>query len=308
MSCPKEQTLERAILTKIILILQFIILMSVPSYAFGKFSCESIFSRTNLEKAESQQQTLTFISEHISESKIDKVITQLLAVYENTIPEKTNQKMTEKQFYEIYTKLKKVAADYEIRMEPKLDITGIYPEGLNLIKIAGFSEPSVTNSQTPVNFAKRHELAHLFHVIAVRAILAENATELSELNRRQITDFVSDLENGKNYLEFEKIVTNMSSVMHVLTPISAGNKRYGLKLKVLLMGLKPIFYSGKVRFSNGWGIIEIYASFISKAPLVLGKSFAGLSARMPFLIFATSYVVNDSFRMWVDQILQILNR
>ena len=278
----------------------------MPVAAFGHLSCSKIFDQKKVIDSAPQQQFLTFISDHISEPKIDKVINQFMAVFETTVLEESNQIMTEKQFYEIFIKLKQLASKYEIRIEPKLDVMGVFPEGLSLIKIAGFSEPTFTNSQNPVSFAKRHELAHLFHVLAVRAILVENAIELSELSRAQKTAFISELENGKNYLEFEKIVTDISSALHVLSPVQSGNKRYGTKLKVLLLGLKPAFYSGKVRFSNGWGIIEIYATFISKVPLVLGKSFAELSARMPFLLFATSYVANENFRIWVDQVIKLL--
>jgi len=108
------------------------------------------------------------------------------------------------------------------------------------------------------------------------------------------------------YLEFEKIVTDISGVLHVLSPLKSGNERYGEKLRILLNGLKPALLAGKVKFNNGWGILEIYAKFVSKAPLVLGKSFAGLAVRLPFIYFATHFMMDEAFRTWTAQVLGLL--
>ena len=89
----------------------------------------------------------------------------------------------------------------------------------------------------------------------------------------------------------------------MLSPLKSGNERYGEKLRVLLRGLKPALLSGKVKFANGWGIIELYAKFVSKAPLVLGKSFGELAVRLPFIYFATHYLIDSSFRQWVQNFL-----
>lgn len=180
---------------------------------------------------------------------------------------------------------------------------GVFPEGLNLIKIAGFSEPAKTKSNDPVSFAARHELAHLFHVVALRAILSENSAELSALTTEHRAAFVAELESGLNYLEFEKIVTDISGLLHVVSPVQASNRRYGEKLNVLLWGLKSALFAGKVRFTTGWSAIETYAKFVSKVPILLGQSLPALALRMPFILFITSYVANDSFHLWVNQFL-----
>jgi hypothetical protein len=266
----------------------------------------SLFPVPAVEIIETKTDIIKHVSENLNEAKTDAVVTKFIQIFERSLLSKDDHVMTEAQFFSIYTKLKQVASNYGIRIETKVDTMGVFPAGLDLIHIAGFSEPTATTSQKTVNFAKRHELAHLFHVVALRSIVLENAGQLKGLSRRQLNDYVESIESGRNYLEFEKIVTDISGALHVLSPLKSGNERYGEKLRVLLNGLKPALLSGNVKFKNGWGLIEIYAKFVSKAPLVLGKSFAGLAVRLPFIYFATHFVMDSAFRTWVAQVLGIL--
>lgn len=275
-------------------------LLLTGAQASAAIRCEQLITRPEFSALENQRQVLTYIATNLSEQKADAVIKTFLDVFERSVMSHDDRTMSEAQFFALYSELKHLAGEYGIRIEPTTDTMGVFPKGLDLIGIAGFSEPTATTSMKNVNFAKRHELAHLFHVIALRAIIAENAPELGALTRLQLTEFVEELESGGNYLEFEKIVTDISGVLHVLSPLKSGNERYGAKLKILLHGLKPAILSGRVRFKNGWGIIEIYAKFVSKAPILLGKSFGQLAMRLPLIYFATYYVGNDSFRQMVD--------
>lgn len=265
-------------------------------------NCEALF-RAQPILIESQAEVVRYISENLDEVKTDTIVNQFLQIFEDSVLRQDDRVMSEAQFFRIYSKLKQIAHEHGIRIESKVDTMGVFPTGLDLIHIAGFSEPTATTSEQNVNFAKRHELAHLFHVIALRSILIENSGSLKALSRRQVADYVEVLESGSNYLEFEKIVTDISGVLHVLSPLKSGNERYGNKLRILLSGLKPALLAGKIKFKNGWGILEIYAKFVSKAPLVLGKSFTGLAVRLPFIYFATHFAMDETFRSWVAHFL-----
>lgn len=267
-------------------------------------SCKILFSEP-AALIQGESEVIKYISENLNEAKTDAVVERFIQLFEKSVLSDDNRVMSEAQFFTIYKNLKQIASEYGIRIESKVDTMGIFPAGLDLIRIAGFSEPTATTSGRNVNFAKRHELAHLFHVIALRSIVLENANYLKDLNKQQLKDYVEAIESGNNYLEFEKIVTDISGALHVLSPLKSGNERYGEKLRVLLNGLKPALLSGKVKFKNGWGVLEVYAKFVSKAPLVLGKSFAGLAVRLPFIYFATQFMMDEAFRGWVAQVLAL---
>lgn len=280
----------------------FLILSSVSAAAAP--SCKMLFAEP-VASVQNQSEVIKYVSENLSEAKADAVVERFVQLFEKSVLSNDDRVMSESQFFTIYKSLKQLAAEYGIRIESKVDTMGVFPAGLDLIQIAGFSEPTATTSGRNVNFAKRHELAHLFHVIALRAIVLENAGHLKGLSQQQLKEYVEAIESGNNYLEFEKIVTDISGALHVLSPLKSGNERYGEKLRVLLAGLKPALLSGKVKFNNGWGILEVYAKFVSKAPLVLGKSFAGLAVRLPFIYFATQFMMDESFRGWVAQVLAL---
>ena len=273
--------------------------------------CEGLLleeTQNSIVLLETQKSVINYISASISDVKAEKVVNEFMGVYRSSIGENLNQVMTEAQFSKIFLGLYEIANRYNIKLETKNDLVGVFPESLYLVKTSGFSVDSSTllqkqNSSVEVNFLKRHELAHLFHVLALRVILIENRIELSELSHNQIESYLKYIEGGNNYLEFEKIVTDISGALHVIDKKSALNLRYEIKLKVLFDGLRIALKAGKVHFDNGWTPVEMYAKFISKAPLVVGRSLKDMLVRMSFMMFIEFYLIDDSFKNYVNHMV-----
>lgn len=271
-------------------------MLFAPLFAQSQVRCENVLRpKLELTVSESKKEIVEFVSSQLDENKIDKVITEFLNLYSTIIGSDLNRVMNEDQFSELYAGLKNIADRYKIKIENKKDLVGVFPEGLRKIKISGFSGIT-TNPESTASFLKRHELAHLFHVLALRVVLIENSVELSLLSAEALDQYIEVIEGGKNYLEFEKIVTDISGALHTVNKAASLNERYGQKLNILMNGLRVALKAGKVRFPNGWSLIELYALFISKAPIIVGKSFLDMSARMSLMVFIELFYLDDNFR------------
>lgn len=279
---------------KSFVIIYFFILL--PVFANAQVRCESILlSSAEQIINESKKEVVAYVSNQLDDHKVDKVITEFLNLYSSIIGNDVNQVMSENQFSKLYSGLKSIADRYHIKIENKKDLVGVFPEGLRKIKISGFSGTTSTPNES-ASFLKRHELAHLFHVLALRVVLIENSVELSELSAESLDQYIEVIEGGRNYLEFEKIVTDISGALHSVNKAASLNTRYSQKLNVLMNGLRLALKSGKVKFPNGWSLVELYANFISKAPILLGKSIWQLGTRMSLMVFIEFYYLDDNFR------------
>ena len=280
--------------------------------AQAQLRCENLFTSPSFKEqvdfaaeAESRVSLLSQVSNSLNEAKLNGVIAEFQSIYKNVIVGSATDEMSEGQFSQIYEGLSQLAGKYGIEIEHKADLIGVFPEGLRKVKISGF-DTSTDNPAKPANFVKRHELGHLFHVLALRVILLDQVKELSPLSEQDLGKYIEIMEGGDNYLEFEKIVTDLSGALHVAFKSAATNSRYERKLTELMEGLVMALRAGRVHFSTGHSVIELYALFISKAPLVVGRSFAQMSARLSLFLFVEIYMINEGFRTTVLSLLGVL--
>jgi len=196
--------------------------------------------------------------------------------------------MTGAQFNKMMDDLADFAKKYDILISTKLDTVGVFPKGLNEIQLAGFGK--MDDLAANVNFAKRHELAHVFHTLQARATILDGV-KAGRLSVEQANVFIEALETGANYRQFEKAVTGASSASH-LTSGSKDVALYASKLDALIGNTRLGLHNGGMSFPNGRSFQDVYATFLSKAPAVVGTSMKDLAIRMPPIMFASLYVAN----------------
>lgn len=133
-----------------------------------------------------------------------------------------------------------------------------------------------------------HELAHMFHTTQMRVTLVRGG-----VGPEDAAAFLKVMENGSNYLEFERAATSIGSYFHKYAPGATGAPRYAGKITQLIDFTDEAFGSGEVRITSGFSIEELYAWTLSRLPLVLGKSVKELVlVRMPIAYFARAYAMN----------------
>ncbi len=196
--------------------------------------------------------------------------------------------MTGAQFNKMMDDLADFAQKYEILISTKLDTVGVFPKGLNEIQLAGFGK--MDDLAANVGFAKRHELAHVFHTLQARATILDGV-KTGRLSVEQANVFIEALETGANYRQFEKAATGASSASH-LTSGSKDVALYASKIEDLIGNTRLGLHAGGMDFPTGKSFQDVYALFLSKAPAVVGTSMKDMALRMPPIIFASLYVAN----------------
>lgn len=241
----------------------------------------------------------------IPQRVISQVHRELESLVKSNLRKNMNSAVTPREFNGLLKGLVQYARNHKIVISETLDTIGVFPKGVFEIGVSGLA---MANAKAEgVTFASLHELAHLFHVVMIRAILIKSY----HLDSRKAKDhlaaaeqYLADFEGGMNYIEFEEMVTEVSALPHAL------NHRWQTKqiyrdnifeiLEVVSDGIPKQHIDHSVRL----GLPGIYALFISRVPMVLGKSFGDLAIRMPFILFVTEYLVNDDFKIWVDELIK----
>ena len=205
--------------------------------------------------------------------------------------------MSGEDFNTALGRLQSFAKTEGIALTPTVEAIGVYPKGLFELKLAGFG--ATRTKIALVSAADRHELAHLFHTLQVRATLLRSFPALRPGAQQDAAlvagaeSYLRLLENGgRNYREFEKAVTGASSMIHALIPSANASDLYLKRLEKILSGTRTGLLAGRIRFENGWTLEEVYALFLSKAPLIVGTSGSDLATRIPFILFGVFYATN----------------
>jgi len=192
------------------------------------------------------------------------------------------------QFNKMMDDLADFAQRYEVLIGTKIDTVGVFPKGLNEIQLSGFGK--MDDLMANVGFAKRHELAHVFHTLQTRATLLD-AVKKGRISVEQANMFIEAIETGANYRQFEKVATSSSSAAH----LSGGSKDvalYASRIDDMIGNVRLGLHNGKMAFPNGQSFQDVYAFFLSKAPAVVGTSMKDLAIRMPPIMFASLYIAN----------------
>ncbi len=261
----------------------------------GARSLDPEFIRT-IQSAKRGAELLRGFSEIIDPTLSKRRVTELAAIARAQLALHPESEMTGKDFNTLFDALNEFATRAGVQITQTHDTLGVFPKGLFEIALSGFGRSADARDTAPVGFAKRHELAHLFHTVLVRAILIQSLapdrlTIPPELVQRA-DEFLKVVEGGGNYLEFEKAVTGMASPVVGFSAEARSNRVYLLKLEALLNGTSEGMGVGKVRFLNGTKFEEVYALVISRLPLVVGTSLGGLTYRLPLIFFAVAYLAN----------------
>lgn len=300
-----EQRLKRRLMLPLILAL----LLAPPVRATGEpiESCvaqeleqgarrlDPQFIRT-IQTAKRGAEVLRGFSEIIDPAASKSFVKELAAIARAPLSLHPESEMTGKDFNTLFDALNGFATRAGVQITQTHDTLGVFPKGLFKIALSGFGRGPEARETRPVGFAKRHELAHLFHTLLLRAILIQSLAP-DRLNIppemvQRADEFLKIIEGGTNYLEFEKAVTGMASPVVGFSAEARSNRIYLRKLEALLKGTSEGVGAGKIRFLNGAKFEEVYALVISRLPLVVGTSLGGLTYRMPLLFFAVAYLAN----------------
>lgn len=231
------------------------------------------------------------VAHKIPRESVTQISVELETIINHVFPAGARlvDKMSGEQFQLALTELEKFAQAHHIQITKGTGMTGVYPKGLRGIELV-FGE---TDAEGP-GFALRHELAHMFHTLEVRAALIE-AIKSGKVLEEDAAAFLADLEEGGNYLEFEKVVTSASSFANQLTGHESA-RGYATRLRAILKGTAKGLRLGVIHFPNGKSLEDVYGLFLSKAPLVLGSSGKSMALRMPFIMFGVFYAINPDSR------------
>ncbi len=234
----------------------------------------------------------------ISARQAQDITTRLEAIARKAFAGADDAPMSDAQFNSAFEGLQEFARTTGIQLTRKTDTVGVFPEGLTEIALSGFDHASETDAlHHPTGFAARHELGHLFHALQVRAILIRSFTpasgSLTEATRAQLEGFLSEIEGGTNYLEFEEAVTGLASPMHRLAgPHAQSMGAYRERISKILQGTRQGLLVGRIRFPTDRTFEEVYALCMSRMPLLVGKSIGDLGLRMTPVLFGIFYAQN----------------
>lgn len=218
----------------------------------------------------------------------------LPSLFKNTL-KVDREVMTDAEMAKLFDGLESFANSYGIQFTKTVDTVGVFPKGLFEIQLSGFSLEETSSRKA--NFLERHELGHLFHCVAVRAVLLESlkekGLERDEESIRAAEATLGTLEGaGKNYRAFEKAVTGLSSPLHFLIPGETSKIKYEARLRSLLSDAIRAAETGKMTPRTEKTFVGLYALFISKAPILVGTSAKEFAVRIPFLLFSAMLVAN----------------
>ncbi len=232
----------------------------------------------------------------------------------------TDQKMTGSQFNQMYDDLINFAKRHNITViestPGRMGATGVFPRGVDRLELVGFKR--ATELAGEVGATSRHELAHMFHTLQMRATLLESngIKGAKKLVDGKVKDGMNNYlklfesSSSRNYREFEKAVTSIANPtldgkwMKSLVNTSAAD--YSRRLTSLLDGTEQATVVGKGRFPSGRSLQDVYGKVMSSATVATGGSFTELGAtRLTPAIFAI-YYSNNTFglRDKVDAMLE----
>jgi len=206
--------------------------------------------------------------------------------------------MTGAQFNAVYDDLVKYAEKRGISVKTTMESKGVYPSGLSEIRTAQFGRYSDVNKL--VSAGDRHELAHMFHMIQMRATMIGSLGQGGRLTAAATAEANAALKimesNGATYRQLEKAVTRLSNPsIHRAGRTYSDVGRYANRVDDLVEHTRNGMNVGKISFPNGAALEDVYALIVSKAPLAVGTGIKDmLLTRMPALIFGTYYIDNMS--------------
>lgn len=255
-------------------------------------------------KFEQETKVHTGLPYKIPQVIINKVSNDLNNIIIGNIKKHEDSPLTGREFNTILKLLVNYASKNGIRMTSKLDTVGVFPMGVFEVGLSGLG--AVGKGADEVAFVSRHELAHLFHVVMVRAILIQTfhlRSAKGAAHVEAVGKFLEHFEGGMNYIEFEEMVTETAAVPHDLNSHWESKAYYKNKLLEVIQTVADGLPANKIDHRSESSFPGIYALFISRVPLVLGKSLGDLSVRLPLIMFTIEYMINPSFQEWVDQVV-----
>eukprot|EP00163_Fabomonas_tropica_P026587 TRINITY_DN4941_c0_g1_i1.p1 TRINITY_DN4941_c0_g1~~TRINITY_DN4941_c0_g1_i1.p1 ORF type:complete len:869 (-),score=324.84 TRINITY_DN4941_c0_g1_i1:1289-3895(-) len=202
--------------------------------------------------------------------------------------------MTGAQFNGMMDDLAKFGQKHGIDITRTTETVGVFPKGLHEIQLAGFDK--MDDLAATVNFAKRHELAHIFHTLQCRATLID-AVKSGVITSEKASKYLKMIEEGVNYRQFEKAVTGISGAMH-RSEQSKDVALYAKRTRQLLDGTRDGILAGRMSFPTGLTLTEVYAMFLSKAPAIVGTGIKSLMMRFPMILMGVLYASNLDCRAY----------
>jgi len=230
---------------------------------------------------------------HIKHDRVDEVREKFQQIITHSFKsdKKNLRAMRGSDFNRAKDQLFNIAKEYGIEIENTLDTIGVFPEGLRQVKLSGFG--SNLPDDAKVSFIQQHELGHLFHVLFLRVAMIESLDIADEKTLKLIASTLKSFEtNGRNYREFEKAVTGMASPAHLLSKRSRSLDLYAKRLEDVVHWTGEGLKLDRIHFPNGKTFEEVYAIFISKAPILVGTSIQDLMVRFPPIFFSIAYLLN----------------
>ena len=293
-SCNQEQQMKKKPTESLVYIFLALAIGLISSCSQFTSSARNISS---LASANSCQQLIqhffhkksyfAFVIKNLNDSSLKSTEKDLQSILFRNLNDK--EKIAPSTFNAIAEELTYYANKYGIQITNIKNTIGVFPDGIGKIGVSGFKLKNDSN----ISFATLHELGHLFHTIQLRvSILRSLSTNVDQLDNetlKAINSYIKRMETRGNYLEFEKAVTGLSSVAHLISKRGLDEKSYQEKLIVILKYTKESMEKMKVKFPNGKSFEDIYALFLSKAPLLVGTSIGSLSSRMSIAVFALYY-------------------
>lgn len=166
-------------------------------------------------------------------------------------------------------------------------LKGVYPKGPTAVKYKGFD--FVKDLKAEVSGGQLHELAHLFHMIQMRATILQ-----SGIPRAEAAKFIKLMEGGANYSNLEYFATSIGKP----GPGTGTGSHFNGFAQQLISATERSMDLGKVQLPAGVTIEKGYAYWATRVvPAVMGKSYAeAILVRIPLYTFLGYYAVNIDTR------------
>ncbi len=204
-----------------------------------------------------------------------------------------SSRMSQDQSQRAVKELIALASKHGIVVEAGVGGPGVYPQGLYKVVTSGLQKDAV--SAKSVGVIELHELAHLYHVLLARITLinaVKGAPPSQLITVEQAEQYLDYLEGGPRYRAFENMVTATASPLHLLFPAKITSEEYVHRVTQILSATQRGIHSADLVPYKESHMVDLYAAFISRAPIVLGKSVWGTLARMPFIFFVIYYLLD----------------
>ncbi|TWW09450.1 hypothetical protein E3A20_14190 [Planctomyces bekefii] len=258
--------------------------------------CEDLnFARRGT--TESDPKVLTNDLQLLQSESSAAVATELRRIINEAVKD-PEQPIQGDQFNAMLSGVTEFARRHHIEISEKLETVGVFPEGLFKIGLSGLKDTSQKTQR--VGFIRLHELGHLFHTVQLRASLLRTIDVKDPAQVQRATELVHNLEVGGNYRRFEELVYGVASPMTEISGAARRGAHFVESVDRLLKATEAASQSGKLVVAGQLTMVNAYAKFISKAPLVVGTSAKDAMFRMPFILFSAYYVVNPSIEIFIS--------